>query len=253
MKKIYLFGLLLAGVLLGLTSCNDDKDELTDSRLTYYADLQMQGDEFMLVPVGSKFVDPGCTGTLAGEDITDKIVVDGADEVDPNTLGFYYITYSAVGSDGYPASVERTVCVYDPSITLDISGVYDTDMNATMYYGKVNGVTDWYPFAVFAAGYGNTSQCTDIEFTQIVPGIYYVNDIFGGWYEQIRGYGSRYAMTAYVSVDNDGNIGLLSSYIAGWGDGIDYLDEGKYEDGTISYGLCYAGQIYMNIVLNLAE
>ena len=243
----------MAGVLLGLTSCNDDKDELTDSRLTYYADLRMQGDEFMLVPVGSQFVDPGCTGTLAGEDITDKIVVDGADEVDPNTLGFYYFTYSAVGSDGYPASVERTVCVYDPSITLDISGVYDTDMNATMYYGKVNGVTDWYPFAVFAAGYGNTSQCTGIKFTQIVPGIYYVNDIFGGWYDQIRGYGSRYDMTAYVSVDNDGNIGLLSSYIAGWGDGIDYLDEGKYEDGTISYGLGYVGQIYMNIVLNLAE
>ena len=52
MKKIYLFGLLLAGVLLGLTSCNDDNDELTDSRLTYYADLQLQGDEFMLVPIG---------------------------------------------------------------------------------------------------------------------------------------------------------------------------------------------------------
>ena len=246
MKKIYLFGLLLAGVLLGLTSCNDDNDELTDSRLTYYADLQMQGDEFMLVPIGSTFVDPGCKGTLAGEDITDKIMVDGADEVDPNTLGFYYITYSAVGSDGYPASVERTVCVYDPSITLDISGSYDVDMNASMYQKART-------YADRAAYYGNTSQCTGIEFTQIVPGIFYVNDIFGGWYEQIRGYGSRYAMTAYVSVDNDGNIDLLSSYIAGWGDGIDYLDEGKFEDGVISYSLCYAGQIYMDLVLNRVD
>ena len=252
MKKIYLFGLLALG-MLALSSCNDDKDELTDSRLTYYADLQMQGDEFMLVPVGSKFVDPGCTGTLAGEDITSKMVIEGADEVDTNTLGFYYITYSAEGSDGYPASVERTVCVYDPTVTLDISGEYDTDMNATMYYGKVDGVTDWYPFAVFAAGYGNTSQCTGIEFTQIVPGIYYVNDIFGGWYDQIRAYGSRYAMTAYVSVDNDGNIDLLSSYIAGWGDGVDYLEDGKFEDGVISYSLCYAGQIYMDIVLNKVD
>ena len=246
MKKIYLFGLLLAGVLLGLTSCNDDNDELTDSRLTYYADLQMQGDEFMLVPIGSTFVDPGCTGTLAGEDITDKIMVDGADEVDPNTLGFYYITYSAVGSDGYPALVERTVCVYDPSVTLDISGFYDVDMNASMYQQART-------YADRAAYYGNTSQCTGIEFTQIVPGIFYVNDIFGGWYEQIRGYGSRYAMTAYVSVDNDGNIGLLSSYIAGWGDGIDYLEEGKFEDGVISYSLCYAGQIYMDLVLNRVD
>jgi hypothetical protein len=242
MKKIYLFGLLALG-MLALSSCNDGKDELTDSRLTYYADLQMQGDEFMLVPVGSKFVDPGCTGTLAGEDITSKIVIEGADEVDTNTLGFYYITYSAVGSDGYPASVERTVCVYDPTVTLDISGEYIVDMEASIYQGART-------YADRAAYYGNTTQCTGITFDMIVPGIYYVNDIFGGWYDQIRGYGSRYDMTAYVSVDNDGNIGLLSSYIAGWGDGIDYLDEGTYEDGTISYSLCYAGQIYMDIVLD---
>ena len=114
----------MAGVLLGLTSCNDDKDELTDSRLTYYADLQLQGDEFMAVPVGTPFVDPGCTGTLAGEDITSQIKIVGADDVDTNTLGFYDITYTAYGSDGYPASVTRTVCVYDPSVETDISGEY---------------------------------------------------------------------------------------------------------------------------------
>ena len=245
MKKIYLFGLLALG-MLALSSCNDDKDELTDSRLTYYADLQMQGDEFMLVPVGSKFVDPGCTGTLAGEDITSKIVIEGADEVDTNTLGFYYITYSAEGSDGYPASVERTVCVYDPTVTLDISGEYIVDMELSIYQGART-------YADRAAYYGNTSQCTGITFDMIVPGIYYVNDIFGGWYDQIRAYGSRYAMTAYVSVDNDGNIDLLSSYIAGWGDGIDYLEEGRYEDGVITYSLCYAGQIYMDLVLNKVD
>ena len=245
MKKIYLFGLLALG-MLALSSCNDGKDELTDSRLTYYADLQMQGDEFMLVPVGSKFVDPGCTGTLAGEDITSKITIEGADEVDTNTLGFYYITYSAVGSDGYPASVERTMCVYDPTVTLDISGEYDVDMEASIYQGART-------YADRAAYYGNTTQCTGIIFDMIVPGIYYVNDIFGGWYDQIRAYGSRYAMTAYVSVDNDGNIELLSSYIAGWGDGVDYLEDGIYEDGVISYSLCYAGQIYMDIVLNKVD
>ncbi len=232
--------------MLALSSCNDGKDELTDSRLTYYADLQMQGDEFMLVPVGSKFVDPGCTGTLAGEDITSKIVIEGADEVDTNTLGFYYITYSAEGSDGYPASVERTVCVYDPTVTLDISGEYIVDMEASIYQGART-------YADRAAFYGNTTQCTGITFDMIVPGIYYVNDIFGGWYDQIRAYGSRYAMTAYVSVDNDGNIDLLSSYIAGWGDGVDYLEDGKFEDGVISYSLCYAGQIYMDIVLNKVD
>ena len=244
--------------MLALSSCNDDKDELTDSRLTYYADLQMQGDEFMLVPVGSKFVDPGCTGTLAGEDITSKIVIEGADEVDTNTLGFYYITYSAVGSDGYPASVERTVCVYDPSVTLDISGIYDTDMNATMYYGKVNGVTDWYPFAVFAANYGYTTQCTGITFTRLAPGFFQVNDLLGGWYDQIRGFGVNYSgnigcMTGYVSVDNDCNIELISSYIGAWGDALDYIEDGKFdpETETISYFASYAdGAVIMDVVLH---
>jgi len=242
MKKIYLFGLLALG-MLALSSCNDDNDELTDSRLTYYAALELQGDEFMTVPIGSEFVDPGCAGTLAGEDISDKIIVEGASEVDPNTLGFYEITYSALGSDGYPASVSRTVCVYDPSVTLDIGGVYNVDMNASLYQQART-------YADRAAYYGNTTQCTGITFDMLAPGIYFVNDIFGGWYGQIRGYGSSYEMTAYVSVNNDGNIELLDSYIAGWGDGIDYLDNATFVDGRISYSLCYAGQIYMDVVLD---
>lgn len=246
MKKIYLLGLLAVG-MLGLASCNDDNDELTDSKLTYYADLQMEGDEFMLVPVGSSFTDPGCKGTLNGEDITNQIQVDGAEDVDPNSLGFYTITYSATGSDGYPASVTRTVCVYDPSVTLDIGGEYETDMNATTYGAAKN------PFSAYAAAYGNTTQCTGIMFNQMAPGIYYVSDIFGGWYEQIRGYGARYAMTGYVSVDNNGNIEVLDSYIAGWGDGIDYLEDGKFEDGVISYSLSYASVILMDIVLNRVD
>ena len=54
----------------------------------------------------------------------------------------------------------------------------------------------------------------------------------------------------FILSTTKGNIELLDSYIAGWGDGIDYLDDGVYEDGTISYSLCYAGQIYMDLVLN---
>ena len=63
MKKIYLLGLLMLG-MLSLASCNDGKDELTDSRLTYYAELTMEGDEFMIVPVGTEFVDPGCKAQI---------------------------------------------------------------------------------------------------------------------------------------------------------------------------------------------
>lgn len=237
MKKIYLFGLLLAGVLLGMTSCNDDNDELTDSRLTYYANLQMQGDEFMLVPIGSTFVDPGCTGTLAGEDITDKIMVDGADEVDPNSPGFYYITYSAVGSDGYPASVERTVCVYDPSVTTDITGEYIVQ-NGSYRYWFASGAT--VPFSDYP-----------VTIERVVPGIFAISDMMGGYYDVRAGYGPRYAMSGYIQLTGDNEIFALSGIVPGWGDSYDEFYNGSYdpESSTVTYDMDYAGSMQFHIIL----
>ena len=230
----------------GFTSCNDDNDELTDSRLTYYVNLEMQGDAMMLVPVGTSFTDPGVKATLAGEDCQDRVKITGANDVDVNTVGFYDIEYSAVNNDGFPASVSRTVVVYDPSVTASIAGTYSTDMGATLY-GK-NKLT----FADRAAYYGNTSECVGITFTEYVPGIFYCNDLFGGWYAQIRGYGNSYAMTGYVCLNPDNTISLLSSYVKGWGDGLDYIDNGVYDPATgkISYNLSYAGSILIDVVLN---
>lgn len=253
MKKVYLFGLIMGLALVGLTSCNDDEDQLTDSRLTNYAVLELQGDEFMPVALGSSFVDPGCKATLGGEDFTANVQAIGASDVDPNTVGFYDITYVATNPDGYQATASRTVCVYDPSVTLDMSGTYNVDMEATLY-GKPTGTR--VTFANRAAYYGNTTQCTDIEFTKILPGVYACNDLFGHWYNQIRGYGAsygtRYDMTGYVSLDNEGNIELLSSYVQGWGDGLDYIKNGKYDEaaGTVSYFMSYASAIYIDLVMN---
>jgi len=245
MKKIF-FSFMLGMTVLGLTSCNDDNDQLTDSRLTYYVNLELQGDEMMLVPIGTTFKDPGCKATLAGEDYTSNIQIEGADKVDVNSVGFYDITYSGVNKDGFSASVSRTVVVYDPSVTASIAGTYSTDMGASLY-GTAKKT-----FADRAAYYGNTSECVGIKFTEYVPGIFYCNELLGGWYEQIRAYGSSYAMTGYVSLNPDNTITLLSSYIKGWGDGLDYIENGVYDPATgkISYSLSYAGQIFMDIVLN---
>ncbi len=246
MKKILFFSLTACLVMLGFTSCNDDDDARTDTKLTYYVDLQMQGDDFVLVPIGTSYVDAGCKAELKGEDYTSSVVTTGLDNVDVNQVGFYDIVYSATNPDGYSVSVSRTVCVYDPTVSESLAGSYQPDMAGTKYG------TRGYTFADYAASYGNTSQCTGITFTEAAPGIYYVNDIFAGWYSQIRGYGAKYEMTGYVNLDKDNNIHLLSSYISGWGDGLDYLENGKYdpETGVITYDISYAGVIFMNIVLN---
>ena len=235
-KKIYLFGLVALG-MLALSSCNDDNDELTDSRLTYYADLHLEGDEFMAIPVGSNFVDPGCTGTLAGEDITNDIKITGADDVDPNTVGFYYITYSAEGSDGYPASVERTVCVYDPSVTTDISGDYTVQEGSYRYWFS-SGAT--VPFS----GYPVTIE-------RVVPGIFSISDMMGGYYDVRAGYGPRYAMNGYLQLTNDNEIFALSGIVPGWGDSYDELYDGSYdpEAQTVTFDLDYAGSMQFHIIL----
>ena len=236
MKKIYLFGLLALG-MLALSSCNDDNDELTDSRLTYYADLQMEGDEFMVIPVGSNFVDPGCKGTLAGEDITNDIKIVGADDVDPNTVGFYYITYSAVGSDGYPASVERTVCVYDPSVTTDISGDYTVQEGSFRYWFSSGAVV---PFSGFP-----------VSIEEIVPGIFSISDMMGGYYDVRAGYGPRYAMNGYIQLTSDNEILALSASVPGWGDSYDEFYDGSYdpETETVTFDLDYAGSMQFHIIL----
>ena len=74
----------------------------------------------------------------------------------------------------------------------------------------------------------------------------------GRWYNQIRAYAAKYCMTGYVNLDAENNIHLISSYISGWGDSLDYLKDGKYdpETGQITYSLSYANQIFMDIVLN---
>ena len=162
MKKIFL-SLMLGMSLFSLTSCNDSKDELTDSRLTYYVKLDMQGDAFVQVPIGSTYTDAGCTATMNGEDATSRIITTGLDAIDTNTAGLYTVTYSAVNNDGFPASVKRTVAVCDPAITTDISGTWTTQAGTyRLYGGKTNT-----PFAGYTC-----------KIQKAAPGIFSVSDFF---------------------------------------------------------------------------
>lgn len=234
MKKLALYSLMLSFVLLGFTSCNDDEDMLTDSVVTSYVNLHMQGDGFVQVPIGTSYTDAGCTADVAGEDVTSTIVTTGLDEVDVNKVGLYYITYSATNKDGFSATVSRTVAVCDPSITTDLSGVW-TGMPGTKRVTSSGEVP--YP------GYS-------IKITQAAPGIFYVSDYLGGYYDQRAGYGSAYAMKGYVQLLADNSLEILSGDVPGWGDSYDDF-EGSYDPvtGTISYVVVYAGMDF-NVVLS---
>ena len=74
-------------------------------------------------------------------------------------------------------------------------------------------------------------------------GTYTINDMLGGYYEQRAGYGSLYAMEGVFEINADGTIVGISGNVAGWGDSMDSLDDGTYDEATktISWKVVYAG------------
>jgi hypothetical protein len=110
------------------TDYNYPKDTVAGSRITYYADFVFNGDNYVLVNRGGTYTEPGVTATENGVDI--PVTISGA--VDTETPGVYTLVYSAVNKDGFPASVSRTIIVYEtaPDAALnDLSGDYARTTN----------------------------------------------------------------------------------------------------------------------------
>ena len=216
MKKILFYTLMLCLTSFGFASCSDD-DELTDSKITYYPTLEIQGDEFTIVPIGTPYVEKGCKGTLQGEDCTSGIVTSAdGDEVDVNKPGLYYIDYSYKNKDGYTKKVTRTVAVCDPTITENFEGDYKVQAGS------------------YRLSSGNTEDFKNysVKVTRAAPGIFYISDRFGGYYDQGRGYGSTTALTGYLQLFSDNSIKLLSSYVENWGNSASDFTDGKYDPDT---------------------
>ena len=233
MKKV-IYSLLLFCGLVGLWGCEKTTEGLT--KVTYYVNFEMNGDDPMLVSVGSSFADPGVVAKEGEEDVTASVIVNS--NVDASKIGLYSVSYSAANADGFSSSAKRTVIVYDPAITTNASGSYTVD--ASVSYRDMNGAQA--PFK------GDFSISVD----QVAAGIFAISDFLGGWYDQGAAYGASYAMKGYFKLNADNTIEPLSSLVAGWGDSMDSMREGKYdpETGQISWYIDYAGQMTFYVVMN---
>lgn len=174
MKKSIICLVSLLCLALGFTSC-EKKQSAGKTNITYYAEIVLNGDATMVVGKGTTFVDPGFKATMKGEDVTDKVTVTST--VDTSTSGIYSITYSIVNADGFLASTSRTVIVLD--LTDPVEGFWAVTPTSFREYNG-NKVE-----------YGASFQ---ILIIQEEPGIYYVDDLFAGWYCQRAGYGDAYSM-----------------------------------------------------------
>ena len=232
MKKIFLYGLLFFTASLGLTSCS--KDQHTDTRVTNYIVLTINGDEVVYVNAGDTYVDAGCKAEAAGQDVSDKIVT--TNPVDTKVIGPYTVTYKATNEDGFSSSASRTVFV-GTSLTGSVAtGSYRQTYNSD---GTPKAQVAWSGF--------------DIDMLTDGSGKYWVEDLLGGYYEQRAGYGSAYSMKGFLQVNADNTVDLVGGGdVAGWGDHYDDFKDGKYDPATktISYDVVYAGMDF-NVILTL--
>jgi hypothetical protein len=83
------------------------------------------------------------------------------------------------------------------------------------------------------------------------PGIFYVDCLLGGYYSLGAGYGSTYAMTGYIMLNSDNTLSLISSYVSGWGDGLEDFFDGVYDPATggLSWKSQYAGSDIFSVTL----
>ena len=199
MKKILASLFILSIVFVG---CDKDITTEDTSTITNYVVFQLEGDELMTIPVGQAYAEPGYIAMEGENDVSGNVNVAGT--VDGNTIGYYTLTYSAENVDGYAASTSRTVIVYDPAAPdTDISGTYDGSRE-----DRGGGV---------------------VTIEKLAPGIFFVSDMFGGYYEFIAGYGSAYRLRTYVQLNADNTITSLSnnSPWGPWG-----VSSATYDPGT---------------------
>ena len=227
MKKIFLYGLLFFTASLGLTSCS--KDQHTDTRVTNYIVLTINGDQVVYVNAGDTYVDAGCKAEAAGQDVSDKVVT--TNPVDTKVIGPYTVTYKATNEDGFSSSATRYVYVGQP-----LAG---TVSPGSFRQTKAGAIVNWSGF--------------DIDMLTDGNGLYWVEDLLGGYYEQRAGYGSAYSMKGFLQVNADNTVDLVGGGdVAGWGDHYDDFKDGKYDPATktISYDVVYAGMDF-NVILTL--
>ncbi|MDD4970055.1 MAG: DUF5012 domain-containing protein [Paludibacter sp.] len=186
MKKIFLI-LLVATFMF--SSCK--QESLGVAKVTTYATMTLNGNANLFWPLNTPFVDPGCKAVEGTTDISSKIAV--SSNVDATKGGKYTMTYKVANSDGFFASVSRTVYVYDTTSALN--GYYSSSITRTVTTTGVVASRGPFKILVFGVGSGNI----------------WVEDLLGGWYYYGSAYGIAYAGIATLKVNADNSLTVVKS------------------------------------------
>ena len=221
---------MTAVALVGFTSCDDTQEE---PHIQWYPVVTIDGPSEYQIELGDSFTVPGfkAVNTLTGEDassavtvsIYDVIAGEYVDAVSTASPGIYNIYYTSAASEVQPSSdydiyKQVDVYVYDPTVTSDISGTWmvNVDDSYRVRYAGANAGQTLSFAAVAEANENNISAGIPVNFSQIVPGFYYVDDIEAGLVTMLYGYAAAYPsynfqMHAYVSLDSDNKLTVLTN------------------------------------------
>ena len=202
--KIYKY-CLIAIIPLFLYACEKETEGL--SKVTNPCEIELVGDETVLVEIGTHYEELGYEAFEGGKDVSSAVVVSGT--LNTNVLGRYTLRYTVSNSDNAVTVAKRTVIVFDPA-------------SPTGFY-KVS--KDSYRNAPPSSEYATEPI---VLVYQEESGAYFISDLFGGYYAVGRGYGPFYATGGSVKINKENVVSLASSRTTPWGDKFSSVD-GTYD------------------------
>lgn len=228
MKKLQL--VYLVSTLLAFAFGGCDKDYEDHYRVTYFPTIVITGEDLVFIPLNADYQDAGANTTENEVEIETQV----ASNVNTSEVGSYAVTYSAVNVDGFPATAERKVIVYDPNTnTTDISGTYSGDVMRS----EVRGYQ------------GNPVTLTKVEG---VDGIYTISDWIAGFYDvgTHYNYGPDYRFVGLMQINANNEV-ILLDMANPWGDPFDSV-AGTFDPATgqINYSAEWVGY---NFVVDLTK
>lgn len=128
MKKLFLY------VAIGITllSCNADLESEGLSKITYFPEFILEGEDFYLLNEGDAYVEPGIEVLEEGSAIPFTTSITGRYSGFASTTNIgtepdqYSVSYSATNRDGFTSSVSRTiVAVNTGDLVTSLEGAYN--------------------------------------------------------------------------------------------------------------------------------
>jgi len=193
MKKFIYKIIPVVLILTTFISC-DKNDTLGVSRITYYNEIELIGEENYVVNNGAPYVELGAVATENEEDVSENIVITG--NVDTSTNGYYTVSYAIKNVDGFSKVITRNVFVMP-------SDRSTSEIYVGTYTGEVST--------------GTHPNVTEI--THLGDGLYFCSDFIGGRYNVGFGYGPVYKLSGYFYVNGDGlshNALIINSVWGPW-------------------------------------